>query len=168
MTKNILLLGVTVFAMFSCEKKKEVSPEIELQARAMADSVVASAMAESIEKESKDSTKMKNSPIQVLNSRLVTKEYSNYKDIELKYKNVSDKTVTAIRFEWYGKNAFGEPADMGDYGNTGRGGGFTDETLKPNKTGYGTWDISSQDGKTITMARAYEVVFSDGTKWKLK
>lgn len=166
--KNLILF-ICALLILSCNKKeKKYSPEIEAKAKAMVDSTINAIKVENIEKESKDSTGMKNSPVQILKSRLVDVEYSNYRDIELKYKNVSDKTITAIRFEWYGKNAFGEPADMGSVYSEGRGGGFTDEKLKPGKVSYGTWNIYSNDAKTITIARAYEVVFSDGTKWKLK
>lgn len=162
----LLFFGLLIL---SCNKKeKQYSPEIEAKAKAMVDSTINAIKINVIEKEAKDSTGMKNSPVQVLNSQLVDREYSNYRDIELKYKNVSDKTITAIRFEWYGKNAFGEPAEMGSTYSKGRGAGFTDEKIKPGNVRYGTWDIFSNDAKTITIARAYEVVFSDGTKWKLK
>lgn len=105
-------------------------------------------------------------PVKVTSARFVTKEYSNYKDIALRYKNVSDKMVTAIRFKWYGENAFSEPADMGGL-SEGWGGGFTDDPLKPGSSDYGQWSILSKDGKKILIAYPYEVVFKDGTKWKL-
>lgn len=105
-------------------------------------------------------------PVKVLSARFVEKEYSNYKDISLKYKNVSKKRISAIRFKWYGENAFNEPADMGAL-NEGWGGGFTDDILKPGATGYGTWGILSKDGKKVLIAYPYEVAFEDGTKWVL-
>jgi len=105
-------------------------------------------------------------PVKVLSARFVTKEYSNYKDISLSYKNVSKKRISAIRFRWYGENAFNEPADMGAL-SEGWGAGFTDEILRPNTTGYGTWGILSKDGKKVLIAYPYEVAFEDGTKWAL-
>lgn len=107
------------------------------------------------------------SPIQVLSYKLVEKEYSNYKDVSLTYKNVSSKPVAAVRFRWHGLNAFGEPADMGG-SVEGFGAGFDDNTINPGKKKSGTWSISSRDAKTITKAWPYEIVFSDGTKWKSK
>jgi len=106
------------------------------------------------------------SPVKVLSARFVSKEYSNYKDIALKYKNIGTKKISAIRFKWYGENAFNEPADMGVLSN-GWVGGFTEETLKPGSTGYGTWSILSKDGKKVLIAYAYEVAFEDGSKWLL-
>jgi hypothetical protein len=106
-------------------------------------------------------------PIKVLSAKFVTKEYSNYKDIALRYKNVSDKVVTAIRFKWYGENAFNEPADMGGL-REGWGGGFSDDALRPGATDYGQWSILSRDGKKILIAYPYEVDFKDGSKWELQ
>lgn len=106
-------------------------------------------------------------PIKVLSAKFVTREYSNYKDIALRYKNVSGKVVTAIRFKWYGENAFNEPADMGGL-REGWGGGFSDDALRPGATDYGQWSILSRDGKKVLIAYPYEVVFKDGTKWELQ
>lgn len=106
-------------------------------------------------------------PVKVISSRLIKKEYSNYKDIGLTYKNVSEKQIAGIRFKWYGKNTFNEPADMGGI-IEGFGSGFTETKLRPGKTTNSQWDIFSKDGKTITLAYAYEVAFEDGTLWKLK
>ncbi|TAF83277.1 MAG: hypothetical protein EAZ51_00985 [Sphingobacteriales bacterium] len=106
-------------------------------------------------------------PVKVLSAKFVTKEYSNYKDITLRFKNVSNKVVTAIRFKWYGENAFNEPADMGGI-QDGWGAGFSDNPLRPGATEYAQWDILSRDGKKILIAYPYEVVFKDGTKWQLQ
>ncbi|RXR23494.1 hypothetical protein [Flavobacterium stagni] len=106
-------------------------------------------------------------PVIIVSSKLVKKEYSNRRDIKLVYKNVSGKRVEAIRFEWYGENAFGEPAEMGDSFLVGSGRGETDEALNPGKIGSGTWEINSSNAKKIINARAREVVFSDGSKWLL-
>jgi len=105
-------------------------------------------------------------PVKVFSAKFVTKEYSNYKDISLRYKNVSKKNVTAIRFKWYGENAFNEPADMGGI-IQGWGNGFTDDLLKPGANDYGEWSILSKDGKKVLIAYPYEVAFADGTKWIL-
>ncbi|MEY2829380.1 MAG: hypothetical protein RIQ33_1238 [Bacteroidota bacterium] len=106
-------------------------------------------------------------PIKVLTANFVTKEYSNYKDITLSYKNVSSKKISAIRFKWYGINAFNEPADMGGL-IEGWGGGFSDDPLRAGVTDYATWNILSRDGKKILIAYPYEVAYDDGTKWELK
>lgn len=106
------------------------------------------------------------SPIKVLKAKFVEKEYSNFKDISLNFKNVSNKRVSAIRFKWYGVNAFDEPADVGSL-NNGWGGGFDDDELGIGKTRNSTWSVLSKDGKKILIAYPYEVAFIDGTKWEL-
>lgn len=106
------------------------------------------------------------SPVKVTNARFTKEEYSNYKDIQLTYKNVSAKRIEGIKFRWYGLNAFGDPADMGTIGD-GFGGGFTDDPLSPGRSETSQWSILSRDGKRIVLAWPIEVVFSDGTKWKV-
>jgi hypothetical protein len=105
-------------------------------------------------------------PVKVLTAKFVTKEYSSYKDISLRYKNINSKIISGIKFKWYGENAFNEPADMGGL-LEGWGGGFTDNALRPGSIDNGEWSILSRDGKKILIAYPYEVIFKDGTKWKL-
>lgn len=115
-----------------------------------------------------DTVGLCNAPIKIMSARLVEREYSNYKDMRLTYKNVSDKPVSAIRFKWYGLNSFNEPADMGSaFSQRGFGGGFTDDRLSPGKSDSGTWEIMSKDGKKVVLAWPYEVAFEDGTKWEI-
>lgn len=116
-----------------------------------------------------DTIGMSVAPVRVIQSRIVKKEYSNYRDIELVYKNFSKKKVTAIRFQWFGINSFNEPADMG-YSSFARGygGGFTDDPLSPGKTDDGQWSITSRDAKKVVAAWVTEVAFADGTTWKNK
>ncbi len=110
-----------------------------------------------------DTASQSNCPVKVIVARPITKEYSNYKDVSLTYKNISNKTIEAIKFKWYGLNAFGEPADMGV--SDGIGSGFDDDKLRAGKTVTNQWNILSKDLKKIVKAWAYEVVFEDGTKW---
>ena len=107
-------------------------------------------------------------PVRVISAKLVKKEYSNYRDVHLVYKNYSKKRITAIRFQWYGVNAFGDPADMGNPMVKGFGGGFMDNGLGIGETDDGEWSISSRDAKKIIAAYATEIAFADGTKWKNK
>lgn len=106
-------------------------------------------------------------PVKVLSAKLFKKEYSNYRDIRLTYQNISKKTISGIKFRWYGTNAFGEAADMGNGIVEGFGGGFTDDELKPNRKETGEWSILSRDGKKVVIAWPIEVAFADGTSWKL-
>lgn len=114
-----------------------------------------------------DTTGLHLSPVKILKAGLIEREYSNYRDISMTYKNVSKKKITGIRFKWFGINAFGEAAAMGDDFFKGMGGGFDDDLLLPGRTKTGSWAILSKDGKKVTMAWPYEVVFLDGSKWKI-
>lgn len=116
-----------------------------------------------------DTIGMSTAPVRVIKSSIVKKEYSSFRDIRLVYKNFSNKKVSAIRFQWYGVNSFGEPADMGYSGFlSGHGGGFTDDPLGPGKTDDGEWSITSRDAKKVVAAWVTEVAFADGTTWKNK
>ncbi|MBA3283887.1 MAG: hypothetical protein H0U27_02345 [Nitrosopumilus sp.] len=99
--------------------------------------------------------------------KFVDREYSNYKSVSLRFKNVSDKKISAIRFAWYGVNAFNEPADMTTH-QSGWGHGFTDDALRPGVIDSGIWDILSKDGKKLLITFPYEVAFEDGSIWKLE
>ena len=93
-------------------------------------------------------------------------EYSNYKSVRIFYRNNSTKNIKAIRFKWYGLNAFNEPADCGNISNPGFGGGYTDIILKTGKSNSGTWSVLSRDGDKVVKAWPYEIVYEDGSKWK--
>ena len=93
-------------------------------------------------------------------------EYYNYKSVRIFYRNNSTKNIKAIRFKWYGLNAFNEPADCGNISNPGFGGGYTDIILKTGKSNSGTWSVLSRDGDKVVKAWPYEIVYEDGSKWK--
>lgn len=141
---------------FSRAKYHESAAE---HAQKMADSVITKAML--------DTAGMYKAPVKVLKAKMVSEEYSSYRNVYLSFKNVSGKTITAIKFSWYGTNAFNEPAELGNPVENGFGGGFTDHELGAGKTSNGTWNIMSRDGKKIKVAWPTEVSFADGTNWKL-
>jgi hypothetical protein len=113
-----------------------------------------------------DTSNLYSAPVIVTKATLVKQEYSNYKDVSLTYKNISGKKIEAIKFKWYGVDAFGEAADMGSTFE-GIGGGFDDDGLRAGAIKTGQWSVMSSRGKKITKACPYEVVFADGTKWKV-
>lgn len=124
------------------------------------DSIMASA-----QNEANASLEASNCPIKILKSKIVSSETGTYKNVFLSYKNISKKKVIGIKFKWYATNVFGEPADMGAFSN-GWGSGFTENILKPNALENSTFEVLSKDAKKIDKAFAYEVVFSDNSKWK--
>ncbi len=166
--KKLLLFGLAALLIVSCKTNSKsetdaTDPLIELRAKQYADSIVKAAEHEAMF----DTSGLYNAPVKIVSAKLVEREYSSYKDMRLSYKNVSDKKIDAIRFRWYGLNAFGEPADMGTSLSRGFGGGFTDDPLSPGRSDYGEWGILSRDGKKVVLAWPTEVVFTDGTKWEI-
>ena len=115
-----------------------------------------------------DTTGLYLAPVKILSAKMVSEDYSTYRNVFLSWKNVSGKKITGIKFNWYGENAFGDPADMGSSLVAGFGGGFSDDAMRPGSTDNGTWSILSTDGKKIVIAWPIEVAFEDGTKWKIK
>ncbi len=180
MKANLVLLTVCA-ALISCGGQK---PQTKEQDDAYYDSLSIERTGKTISERARESTDsllnkissdvymdtagLSKAPVKVIKALLFKKEYSSYRDIRVTYKNVSKKTVTAIKFRWKGTNAFGDPADMGSSLQEGYGGGFTDDSLHPGRTEVSEWSILSRDGKKVELAWAYEVVFSDGTKWELE
>jgi hypothetical protein len=172
--KNILIILCLSTVFFGCKTETEKSIEEseklinQIEKLEKASKRTDELMEKSTKEFYTDTTGLANSPIKVYKSKFVEKEYSNYKDIVLYFKNISKKDISAVRFEWYGENAFNEPAEMGSHTLKGIGGGFSDDELRAGKSTSGTWEINSIDGKKIISARAFEVVYKDGTTWKLR
>jgi len=168
MIRLILFIGLIIFFGSSCQQSSVSTMTVE-EENSLRDSLkdVLHARIDSITKNTLlDTIGLANAPVKVLYTGFYGR---NGRSVELKWKNISSKKIAAIRFKWYGENAFNEPADMGipAYGK-GFGGGFTDDELSPGKTDSGTWPVYSRDGKKIIIAWPYEVAFSDGSHWKLK
>jgi len=172
MKKLLVLLSISI-TLFSCNQNASESKLAETDSLGgMTIGEMRAKLKDSLDKDMvnsiyfKDTVGEATAPVKVIKARPITKDYSTYKDISVTYKNVSDKSISAIRFMWHGINAFGESADMGLIGD-GFGTGFADEVLRPGKSVTHEWSILSRDLKKVTKAWAYEVVFEDGTKWKL-
>lgn len=168
MIKNIFFI-ILYLSLLQCKNGKDDKSiddlKIEYEAKKLTDSLLKEVVKESL----LDTAGLYAAPINVLSARLVNRDYSNYRDISVTYKNISNKKVEAIRFRWYGLNSFGEPADMGSYGlSEGFGSGFDDDPINPGKSRTNSWSILSKDAKKVILAWPYEVAFADGTSWKLK
>lgn len=112
--------------------------------------------------------KSKNSPVKIISFKLLKNQYSDHKDIQLTYKNTTRKNIKAIKFEWYCENVFDKPASGQFFFVKGISRGHTDILLEPRKTTSKIWEDFSTDAHTIIAARAYFVVYTDGTQWELK
>jgi len=166
MKKYFILIMIILFVAGCNEKKARTKSDFnelvsEFETKKKVDSMVKNSIRDAV---LKDTANFEASPVKILAARPVKQEYSNYKDVSITYKNVSGKVISAIRFKWYGVNAFNEAADMGIL--DGVGSGFTDDRLGIGKSRTSEWSILSKDLKKIVKAWAYEVAFVDGTKWE--
>jgi hypothetical protein len=166
--RNLVFICFAYLLIISCNNtSQEISVEEKLKAIAIKDSIVEDIRKKANDNVFGDTVGLSKSPIKILSYKIVESEGGNYRNIRLSYKNISDKKITAIKFRWKGVDAFGEPADLGNSFAEGYGGGFTDEILRPGKSESGTWEILSRNAKKVTLAWPVEVVFEDGSKWKL-
>ena len=106
-------------------------------------------------------------PIKILSASIVESEGGDYRNVTLKYKNISDKKIDGIKFRWKCVDVFGEPADVGSSLFKGYGQGFVDKEIKPNESRRATFEVLSNTAKKIVLVFPLEVAFDDGTKWKL-
>ncbi|WP_147313955.1 hypothetical protein [Deminuibacter soli] len=168
--KFLTLFGIILFA--ACVEKghttyttqSRLSHADSIKVRSEVDSTV-----KAMEKQTMfDTSGLSQAPVKVLSAKLTEREYSTYKDIYLIYKNVSSKKIAGIKFRWFGETVFGDPADMGSSTLAeGFGGGFTDEPLNPGESDSGKWDILSRNGKKVVLAWPTEIIYEDGSKWKI-
>lgn len=169
MKKKLLILIILVFV--SCSKKNSTNQvamtttKLDYQQLKHNDTLN---KVDSIKKTFLDTYNKKETPVKIISAKLLKTQYSDHKDIKLRYKNISKKNIKAIRFEWYCENAFEKPANGKNFFVTGKSEGYTDNSLKIQESRSQTWEDFSTDANTIISARAYLVVFSDGTKWNLK
>lgn len=113
-----------------------------------------------------DTAGISKAPVRVTKFWLKKGDYSNYKDVSFTFKNVSDKRIEAVRFRWYGLDAFGEPAELGNPMLEGFGGGFDDDAIGLNKSRTVTYGIMSRNAKKLILVWPIEIAFADGTTWK--
>lgn len=115
---RFFIIAYLTFAMYSCKqssaesKAKSEYDEIvtAAQVKKMTDSLVGNVMKNVAVG---DTSNVHTAPVKILRAVFVKREYSSYKNVSLTYKNISDKKIEAVKFKWYGVDAFNEPADMG-------------------------------------------------------
>lgn len=173
--KFLIFLIILPWAACKSTTNKSSAEKILEDSEAFIDSVRSARQVDSMVKETMnsvyrnvaDSSGSWRAPVQVTKAVMAKNGYTSTRSVRLSYKNVSNKKVAAIKFRWYGVDAFGEPADMGD-AFEGLGSGLDDDGLNIGAKKTGTWDVYSSRGRKITSACAIEVAFEDGSVWKLK
>ena len=169
MMNKLLYFATLLLFVTSCKKeRKEYTFEEQRRIDSIADQLMANSQRRIFEEgKTTDTVGVSKAPIKIVSAQIVESNTGRYRNVRLKYKNVSPNKITAIKFRWRGENAFLEPADMGSSFLEGYGGGWTDDPLAPSASNSATWEILSEDAKTIE-AWPIEAVFDNGTKWKLK
>jgi hypothetical protein len=159
-----------LFFLIGCQtnKKEDETQKLLNEADKFIDSVNIAKKADSMTKQIIrsalfDTIGISTAPIKVLSAKVIKEDYS--RDVRLVWKNISSKKISAVKFKWYGVDAFNNPADMGQ-AYEGIGGGFTDDPIAAGQIDNGSWSTTSGNVKRIICAWPYEVAFSDGTFWK--
>lgn len=153
-----------IMMISSCQEnssiRENVSDSVYVKAKQETDSIID----ESLHNAIFDTVGISSAPVKIMEFQ-ISSTSTLERSIIIKYRNVSDKKISGIRFRWFGLNAFNEPAQMGS-SLEGMGIGFTDNDLEPGKISSGTWVFISKDAKKLVLAWPYEIAFSDGTIWR--
>lgn len=164
MKLTIVAMLLILVSCVSDPSKPTLSYAVSLEARAQADSIGQT----NNKKAPFDTTDLYKAPVKVISAELFNDRVSNYKSIKLVFKNVSDKRIESIRFQWYGENATGDLADVDSSTIiAGFGVGFEDDPLLPGKIRTCNWSILNNQGKKVILSWPCHVVFSDGSKWEM-
>ncbi|MBF4493512.1 hypothetical protein IRZ83_15225 [Flavobacterium sp. JLP] len=165
-----ILISFIIMIISGCGKTNKKEPQNNVEIIPKTETSVETETTDSLNLKEKflDTTNIKTSPVKILSSKLFKNEYSDHKDIQLIYKNVSKTDIKAIKFEWYCENSFDKPASGRSFFIKGEYTGETTFLLKKQNTAFKIWEDFSTDANTIIAARAYEVIFTNGTKWKLR
>lgn len=166
--KRLLLFSIPVI-IISCNKtnKKEFSDHTQTNPKTEQNYSNKLSFNDSIKQVLLDTTNTHNSPIRIISSKIFNDPYSDHKNIKITYKNVTKKDIKGIKFEWYCLNSFEKPASGKSFFVKGKSTGIVTDYLKKGKTKSKIWEDFSTDALTIPSVRAYEVIFNDGTTWKL-
>jgi hypothetical protein len=165
-----ILISFIILTITGCHKTNKKEPQNHAEIIPKIEQSIQEETIDSLNLKKKflDTTNTKTAPVKIISAKLLKNAYSDHKDIQLIYKNISKKDIKAVRFEWYCENSFDKPASGRSFFVKGEYTGETTFLLKKQKTVSKIWEDFSTDANTIVTARPYEVIFTNGTKWKLR
>lgn len=144
MKKSLLFLFITIFTI-SC--KKNISTDIkytpENEEAKYPNPPIKNK--DSIKEIFLNNKNELNSPVKILSSKLLDNQYSDHKDIQITYKNVTKKDIKAIKIEWYCENSFNKPANGKFFYIQVKSTAEITFLLKPGKTNSYIWEDFSTD-----------------------
>ncbi|MGQ0740201.1 MAG: hypothetical protein ACT4OJ_14210 [Bacteroidota bacterium] len=119
-----------------------------------------------------DTANISTSPIAITETTIwKEKEYLGleYDNISVRFRNISGKTIEAVKLRWFCEDAFGEPVFLFSRPTIRMsiGQGRSNEQLKPGGIGQVRWRGNATDLYKVVRAWPYEVAFSDGIVWKI-
>ncbi|BFM45201.1 hypothetical protein CFS9_38420 [Flavobacterium sp. CFS9] len=161
------IIVVVIFSLVCCQKKgKADCNSVDYQSVTNHKSKKSEYCEDTIKCKYLNRSVFSDAPVKILSSTLRNNEYSSFKDIRMTFKNVTNKDIQAIKFQWYTENALGEPSNLrSSFYLRGESCGLYTEFFKKKGSSTVVFEEFSSDAKRIIKAQAYEVVFSDGTKW---
>lgn len=156
---------IFVFAFLSCKQNKssikEKLPVTDTMTAAEEEYMV------TVSSVQFDTANIKTSPIQVVKAYYGSRTKYDDERVIIEYKNVTNKTIEAIKFRWYMKDAFGEVLFLTNDILLDFGSGRTDNKVGSGATQEFTWKGLISGTPKHIKAWAYEVAFSDRTIWKI-
>ncbi|MFH6988587.1 hypothetical protein ACHRVW_12670 [Flavobacterium collinsii] len=163
----IKIIAILILSLVSFQKKSGAFPGVNYRSVKPIEVKSSELLGDTTKRKYLDKCIWVNAPVKIISSTLMNNEYSSFKDIRLTFKNVTKKNIQAIKFQWYTENALGEPSNLkSSFYLRGESCGLYTDLLKTKKISTVVFEEFSSDAKRIISAQAYEVVFSDGTKWK--
>lgn len=165
--KIISLLVITIL-FFNCNKPKHEGYNYAKNKKQHLENV-------NIQKEStylneKDlvkENKEENTDVKIIKATILKNSYSDHKDIKIVFKNCGKKTIKAIKFEWSCINSLDEPANGKYFYGEGNYKETSTHLLKSGETRTEILEDFSTDASEITKIRAFLIIYTDGSKWKL-
>lgn len=121
-----------------------------------------------------DTVKIATSPVQIISKEFISeKDYLGLEEefILIRYKNISQKTITGVKLRWYCEDGFGEPNLMLDLSGglmISIGEARNGERLKPGESQSIKYKQNYETGDRLVSAWAYQVGFDDQTIWSIK
>ena len=95
-------------------------------------------------------------PVTIAKAGTRTGDYGIGMDLTVSYKNVAEKVIDGIKFQYFCSNNFDEPVANGRM--------IDQEKVAPNKAKSGTWHIYHDTCTKVKVVVA-DVHFADGSTW---
>ena len=182
--KHLFYLLFTILIIDSCKSKPSIGTEDKKQPKPMTkwdslmyglDTITGKTKDMlNISPDHFDTANIASSPVQIVSKEFISeRDYLGLDEefILIRYKNISQKTITGVKLRWYCEDGFGEPnlmTDMSGAVTISIGEGRNGERLNPGETGAIKYKQYYETGDRLVSTWAYQVGFDDQTVWNIK